>query len=137
MSGTESPKDIFALYRQNIDEFFAGVGKLLPNYHQSVTTLQQEWLQTCENAIKSMVSVQQEFASKAGIDTTVPDMMLHAIKNASDEALKIYFAQTQSALTAIDTARQAIKTFNDNAEFFANMNKNIAYWTSLFTKTRN
>ncbi len=138
MSNTESPKDIFALYQNNVDEFFAGIEKFLPNYHQSVTTLQQEWFQTCENTIKSLVSVQQEFANKAGIDTTVPTVVLQAIKNTNDEVLKIYTAQTHSALAAIDATRQHIKTFNDNAEFFANMNKNIAqYWTSLFTKTSN
>ncbi|MGI0004269.1 MAG: hypothetical protein ACREAX_03115 [Candidatus Nitrosotenuis sp.] len=137
MSGTE-PQDIFSLYKKNINEFFAGVEKFLPNYHQSVTNLQQEWLQTCENTTKSMISVQQEFASKAGINTTLPEAMLETIKSASDDVLKIYSAQAQTALAAIDVTRQNIKTFNDNAGFFADISKNIAqYWTSLFAQKRN
>jgi hypothetical protein len=135
---TEPPRDIFSLCRHNIDEFFAGLEKFLPNYHQAITNLQQEWFQTCENTIKSIVSVQQEFASKTGLDTNVPEQMVQAIKDVNDEALKIYTAQTHSTLATIDMARQNIKTFNDNTEFFAVMNKNIAqYWASLFTKARN
>ncbi len=138
MSTTESPKDVFSLYKENIDEFFSGIAKFLPNYHQSVTNLQQEWLQTCENTIKSMVSIQQEFTNRAGIDTTIPEVMLQAIKNTNDEVLKIYSVQTRYALVAIDATRQNIKTFNDGTGFYADMSKNIAqYWTSLFAQKRN
>ena len=138
MSGTESSKDIFTLYKQNIDEFFAGMVKFLPNYHQSITSLQEEWLQTCENTIKSVVSMQQEFTNRAGINTTIPEVMLQAIRNANDEILKAYSVQTHAALTAIDVTRQNIKAFNDGTGFFAGMSKNVAqYWTSLFAQMKN
>jgi hypothetical protein len=127
---------MFTLYKENVDEFFSGVEKFLPNYHQSVTSLQQEWLQTCENTIKSAISIQQEFASKAGIDTTIPEVVLQAIKNTNDEVLKIYSVQTRYTLAAIDTTRQNIKAFNDGAGFFADMNKFIAQYWAMFADKR-
>ncbi|MGQ0772469.1 MAG: hypothetical protein ACT4NT_06845 [Nitrososphaerota archaeon] len=138
MSGTESQKDIFALCQQNVDEFFTGVEKSIPNYHQSITNLQQEWLQTCENTIKSMISIQQEFANKSGANTAVPEVILTEIRNTNEEIFKAYSVQTQVTLAAIDASRENIKTFNDNAKFFADMGRNVAqYWISVFTPTKN
>jgi hypothetical protein len=138
MSSTEQPKDIFALYIQNVDKFFNGVEKTIPSYHQSITDLQQEWLQAFENNIKSVVTLQQEFANKAGINTTVPEAALKAIRDTNEEIVKSYSVQNQVFLAAIDATKQNVKTFNDNAKSFADMNKNIMrYWISAFTPTRN
>ncbi len=138
MSSTEQPKDIFALYIQNVDKFFNGVEKTIPSYHQSITDLQQEWLQAFENNIKSVVTLQQEFANKAGINTTVPEAALKAIRDTNEEVVKSYSVQNQVFLAAIDATKQNVKTFNDNAKSFADMNKNIMrYWISAFTPTRN
>ena len=138
MSSTEQPKDIFALYMQNVDKFFNGIEKTIPSYHQSITDLQQEWLQAFENNIKSIVTLQQEFANKAGINTTVPEAALKAIRDTNEEIVKSYSVQNQVFLAAIDATKQNVKTFNDNAKSFADMNKNIMrYWISAFTSTRN
>jgi hypothetical protein len=138
MSSTEQPKDIFALYIQNVDKFFNGIEKTIPSYHQSITDLQQEWLQAFENNIKSVVTLQQEFANKAGINTTVPEAALKAIRDTNEEVVKSYSVQNQVFLAAIDATKQNVKTFNDNAKSFADMNKNIMrYWISAFTPTRN
>lgn len=138
MSSTEQPKDIFALYIQNVDKFFNGIEKTIPSYHQSITDLQQEWLQAFENNIKSVVTLQQEFANKAGINTTVPEAALKAIRDTNEEVVKSYSVQNQVFLAAIDATKQNVKTFNDNTKSFADMNKNIMrYWISAFTPTRN
>lgn len=85
-----------------------------------------------------MISVQQEFVNKAGINTTVPEAALMAIRNANEEILKAYSVQTQVTLATIDASRENIKTFNDNAKFFADMGRNVAqYWISVFTPSRN
>lgn len=137
MSSTEQPKDIFALYIQNVDKFFNGIEKTIPSYHQSITDLQQEWLQAFENNIKSVMTLQQEFANKSGINTTVPEAALKAIRDTNEEIVKSYSVQNQVFLAAIDATKQNVKTFNDNAKSFADMNKNIMrYWISAFTPTR-
>ncbi|MFI5417242.1 MAG: hypothetical protein ACHQW9_04240 [Nitrososphaerales archaeon] len=137
MSSTEQPKDIFALYIQNVDKFFNGIEKTIPSYHQSITDLQQEWLQAFENNIKSVMTLQQEFANKSGINTTVPEAALKAIRDTNEEIVKSYSVQNQVFLAAIDATKQSVKTFNDNTKSFADMNKNIMrYWISAFTPTR-
>ena len=42
-------KDIFSIYQENIDKMFNGVRQSVPKYHQSITNVQQEYLQAFEN----------------------------------------------------------------------------------------
>ena len=37
------PRDIFALYKQNVDKYFENVEQAVPRYHQSITNVQQEY----------------------------------------------------------------------------------------------
>ena len=56
MSMTEKQtnvKDIYGVCQQNVDKLFNGIKQQVPSYHQSVTNVQQEYLDACENVINS------------------------------------------------------------------------------------
>ncbi len=135
---TTSNKDIFAVYQQNVDKYFNGIKQSVPRYHQSVTNVQQEYLDAIENVINSTIDLQKDFATKAGITTNVPSASLKVIRDTTEEIVKAYDVQNKVALAAIDSAQQNIKTFNENAKAFADLNKNIAQsWISTFTQRNN
>ena len=135
---TTNAKDIFAVYQQNVDKFLDAVKQSVPKYHQSVTNAQQEYVDACENVINSTITLQKEFARKAGITTNVPDAALKVIRDSTEEAVKATSVNNQVALAAIDATQQNIKTFNDNAKAFADLNKNILQsWISAFTIAKN
>ncbi len=138
MSQEQKPaKDIYAVYQQNVDKYLESVKQSVPRYHQSVTNAQQEYVEACENIANSFITLQKEFARKAGITTNVPEAALKVIKDTTEEVVKATSIQNQIALAAIDATQQNIKTFNDNAKSFADLNKNILQsWISAFT-TRN
>jgi len=134
---TKATKDIYAVYQQNVDKYLDSVKQSVPRYHQSVTNAQQEYVEACENVANSVITLQKEFASKAGITTNVPEAALKVIRDTTEEVVKATSIQNQIALAAIDATQQNIKTFNDNAKSFADLNKNILQsWISAFT-TRN
>ena len=134
---TKAAKDIYAVYQQNIDKYLSSVKQSVPRYHQSVTNAQQEYVEACENVANSCITLQKEFANKAGITTNVPEAALKVIRDTTEEVVKATSIQNQIALAAIDAAQQNIKTFNDNAKSFADLNKSILQsWISAFT-TRN
>ncbi len=134
---TKAAKDIYAVYQQNVDKFLSSVKQSVPRYHQSVTNAQQEYVEACENVANSCITLQKEFANKAGITTNVPEAALKVIRDTTEEGVKATSIQNQIALAAIDAAQQNIKTFNDNAKSFADLNKSILQsWISAFT-TRN
>ena len=131
-------KDVFSTYQENVDKLFNGVKQSVPQYHQSLTNVQQEYLQAFENVIDSTITLQQEYVKKAGIATNIPETTLKAIHDTTEEFVKAASLQNQMALTTIDATQQNIKTFNDNAKSFADLNRNILQsWISAFKPKNN
>ena len=131
-------KDIFSIYQENIDKMFNGVRQSVPKYHQSITNVQQEYLQAFENMIDSSITLQKEFVLKAGIVSDVPSASLKVIDDTTEEIVKASSIQNQVLLASIDATQQNIKTFNDNAKSFVELNKNILQsWISVFTAKNN
>ena len=132
-----NPKDIFSVYQQNVDKFFNGIRKSVPQYHQAITNVQQEFIQAYENIADSAVSLQKQYAKKAGIAANIPEATIKVIQDTTEEIVKATSIQNQVTLATIDAAQQNIKTFNDNANSFAELNRNILQsWISVFsTKT--
>jgi hypothetical protein len=131
-------KDIYAVYQQNIDKVLSSVKQSVPQYHQSVTNAQQEYLQACENVVNTSIAMQKEFARKAGITSNVPEAALKIIHDSTEELIKAASIQNQITLAAIDATQQNIKTFNDNSKAFSDLNKNIMQsWISAFTPSKN
>lgn len=135
---TRNSKDIFSVYQQNVDKLFNAIKQSVPQYHQSITNVQQEYLQAYENIVDSTITLQKEYAKKAGIATNIPEATLKVIYDTTEEFVKAASIQNQVALATIDATQQNIKTFNDNAKSFADLNRNILQsWISAFTTKNN
>ena len=135
---TRNSKDIFSVYQQNVDKLFNGVKQSVPQYHQSITNVQQEYLQAYENIVDSTITLQKEYAKKAGIATNIPETTLKVIHDTIEEFVKATSIQNQVVLATIDATQQNIKTFNDNAKSFAELNRNILQsWISAFATKNN
>ena len=131
-------KNLFSVYQENVNRMFNGVKKSVPQYHQSITNVQREYLQAFENIIDSSIILQKEFVIKSGIVSDVPTATLKVIDDTTEEFVKASSIQNQIVLATIDATQQNIKTFNDNAKSFANLNKNILQsWISAFTTKTN
>lgn len=132
-----NPKDAFSIYQENVDKVFTSIKQSVPQYHQSITNVQQEYLQAYENMVDSSITLQKEFAKKSGIAANIPETTLKVMRDTTEEFVKAASIQNQIALATIDATQQNIKTFNDTAKSFAELNKNIMQsWISAFT-TRN
>ncbi len=131
---TRNQKDAFSVYQENVDKLFNGVKQSVPQYHQSITNVQQEYLQAYENVIDSTITLQKEYVKKSGIAANIPEATLKVINDTTEEFVKATSIQNQVALATIDATQQNIKTFNDNAKSFADLNRNILQsWISAFT----
>jgi hypothetical protein len=131
---TTNPKDVFSVCQENVDKLFSGIRQSVPQYHQSITNVQQEYLQAYENVIDSTITLQKEYVKKTGIVDNNPEATLKVIHNTTEEFVKAASIQNQITLATIDATQQNIKTFNDNAKSFADLNKNILQsWISAFT----
>jgi len=135
---TPGTKDLFSVYQENVDKLFSGIRHSVPQYHQSITNVQQEYLQAYENIVDSTITIQKEYAKKAGIAANIPQAALKVIHDTTEEFVKAASIQNQITLATIDATQQNIKTFNDNAKSFADLNRNILQsWISAFATKNN
>ena len=135
---TPGAKDLFSVYQENVDKLFSGIRHSVPQYHQSITNVQQEYLQAYENIVDSTITIQKEYVKKAGIAANIPQAALKVIHDTTEEFVKAASIQNKITLATIDATQQNIKTFNDNAKSFADLNKNILQsWINAFTTKNN
>ncbi len=126
--------DAFSTYKQNVQKYFENISKITPQYFQSITHLQEECLKACEKTINASLSVQQEFAKKAGITTEIPSAANTVIVDTNKQIVQASTVYNQIVQTTIDATVQNIQTFNDNVNAFVDLNKNIIQsWTTPFT----
>ena len=130
--------DIFGISKKNIDRFFNEVEKSSPKYHQSVAKLQQDYIDAWKTVINSAISLEQEYAIKAGYKVDVPESVLRTIRDITDISLQAYAQQNKINADTTEATKQAFKTFNQNTKSFATLNREImGYIMSVFEQKLN
>ena len=121
----QEPKDIFSVCKKNVDKFFTEIEKSTPRYQQSAAKLQQDYLNAWKSVINSAISLEQEYATKAGFNVGVPEATLSAIREVTQQAIKAYEAQNKVVTDTVEATNQAFNAFNENTKSFASLNRNI------------
>jgi ribosome-associated translation inhibitor RaiA len=126
--------DVFSTVEETVQEQVKSAEKSFPNYQTSVTSLQQEYTEAFQNIVDSTIALQREFANKTGINTALPEATENAVDKTNEQINKVQDVQNKIALATIDATRQNIKTFNENAKAFADLNKGVLQsWLTAFT----
>jgi len=135
---TQTSEDIFDVYKQNVEKYFESAVDTIPQNLQSWTNIQSEWYKSCKNTISSSISLQQEFATKTGINIDIPEAARNAIIDTNKQIIKAKSIQNQIIQTSVNAIQQNIKTWNNSASAFTDLNRNILQsWISTFTQTKN
>ena len=126
--------DVFSTVEETVQEQVKYAEKSFPNYQTSDTSLQQEYTEAFQNIVDSTITLQREFANKTGINTALPEATESAVNKTNEQISKVQDVQNKVALATIDVTRQNIKTFNENAKAFADLNKSVMQsWITAFT----
>ena len=126
--------DGFSTVEDTVNEQIKSTEKAFPHFQTSVTSLQQEYTEAFKNIVDSSIALQREFADKTGINTGLPQATEDAVKKSNEQINKVQDVQNKIALATIDATRQNIKTFNENAKAFADLNKSVMQsWITAFT----
>ena len=135
---SDESKDIFGVSKKNVERFFNEIEKSSPKYQQSISKLQQNYIDAWKTVINSAISLEQEYAIKAGYKMEVPDSVLRTIRDITDVSLQAYAQQNKMTADATEATKQAFKTFNQNTKSFATLNKEImGYIMSVFEQKLN
>jgi hypothetical protein len=126
--------DVFSTVEDTVEKQINTTEKSFPNYQTSVTSLQQEYTEAYQNIVDSTIALQREFANKTGINTVLPEATENVVNKTNEQISKVQDVQNKIALATIDATRQNIKTFNENAKAFADLNKGVLQsWVTAFT----
>lgn len=132
---TESTRDIFAVYTQCFDKIQGNVERTNPQVLQAITNLQQEYLAAYGNFVHNMITTQQNYVNKIGINTSAPEATTKVVYGITDEIIKGFDVQNKTVQTTLDATKQNIKSINENAASFATLTQSIVNsWISMWNQ---
>lgn len=130
-------KDNFAAFQQSSNKYFADVENSIQRYQQATSDLQDEYIKAWKNVVNANISLQKEFANKTGFNSNLPEATQNVIENITESVIKTRSVRDQITVATIEAAKKNIKAWNDNANTFADLNRNIMQsWISAFTPKR-
>ena len=135
---TQTSEDFYDVYKQNVEKYYENVIDSIPQNLQSFTDIQSEWYKAWKTAINSAISLQQEFATKTGINTDIPEDAKNALVDTNKQIIKAKSVQNQIVQATASAIQKNIQTWNNGASAFTDLNKNILQsWISTFTQPKN
>lgn len=122
---TDEPKNIFTECKNTAENFFSEIGKSSPVYHQVATDIQKSYLEAWKNVINSSIALQQEYATKAGMNFNMPEETLRAVRDMVERTTTAYQNQNKAISDSAEASKKAFDTFSENTKIFATLNKNM------------
>ena len=125
------------------DNFIRAVdewAKIQPQYSQSISNLQLDFIQTVKNTIRNAISSQKQITG--GWNLPVPVTFLdHFAKQSNDmtnNMIRTAVINNQLTITAFDAARENLKIYNRTIDTVMDFNNDIVKaWNSFFSNQQN
>lgn len=128
--------------KQNMLRTIDEISKYQPQYAQSISNLQQEYLQATKEAVNRTFAIQKSWYGNARnpyIPATVP--YAEQFKKQSDEvtsqAFHVFGTANQLAIENLNAARENIKLYGKTWETMNEYNANLANtWSNFYTSAQ-
>ena len=117
---------------RTVDEF----AKAQPQYSQSISNLQLDYIQTTKNMIQTAFSAQKQLASTLSVPP-VPygEVFIRQSNEVTNNAIRSVGINNQLTINALDAARENLKIYNRTVDTLTDFNTNIARaWTTFFAQ---
>ena len=129
----KSQNDDFAIFDKVNQRYFSEIEHSVPHFQQTLFDLQNECYKSWKNAINANVELQKELLGKSGLNFTLPKVTETIIDNVGEEIVKYRMACIKIAIATIESGTKNMKTWNDNASTFVDINRKIIHgWPSSF-----
>lgn len=120
-------------FMRAIDE----VAKAQPQYSQSISNLQLDYIQTVKNVVYTTFAVQKQFVGETWntfpSSAVMSDQMARQTSDFTNNAIKALDINNQLTINAIDAARENLKVYNRTVDTITEYNTNIAKaWNTYY-----
>lgn len=143
MVDTKSPakdevraSDVYDTMRDNLIRTVDEFAKVQPQYSQSISNLQLDYIQTTKNMIQTSFAAQKQYASTLNVPA-VPygDLFTRQSNEMTNNAIRSVGINNQLTINALDAARENLKIYNRTVDAVTDFSTNVAKaWTTFFAQ---
>jgi hypothetical protein len=133
---TTGANEISDIVRENVIKVIDEITKAQPQYVQSISNLQLDYIQTVKNTIQTVFSVPKQLGGNLNI--TVPGIYTEQVlKQANDftsNLIRTVGTNNQLAINALDAARENVKIYSRTVDAITEFSTNaVKAWISLYS----
>ncbi len=133
---TTGASEIYDTVKENAIRVIDEIVKVQPQYTQSISNLQLDYIQTMKNTIQTVFSVPKQLVGNLNI--TVPGTFTEQFaKQANDftsNLIRTVGTNNQLTINALDAARENVKIYSRTVDAITEFNTNVVKaWTSLYS----
>jgi hypothetical protein len=141
----QDSSEMFDTYKHGVLKVTEGISKFQPQYAQSISNLQQEYLQMTKQFVDKVFAAQRNWAASSNVtstSTTIPtsiyapyaDQFRRQSNEITAQALSVFDTSNQLAINAINAARENVKLYGKAMDAVTEFNNNVAHaWSSFFS----
>ncbi|BDQ30903.1 hypothetical protein NZNM25_12730 [Nitrosopumilus zosterae] len=123
----EKQHDDFEVFDKINQRYFSEIEHSVPHFQQTLFDLQNECYKLWKNTINANVQLQKELLGKSGFNFVLPKITQKIIDNVGAEIVKYRLACIKIAITTIESGTKNVKTWNDSANTFLDLNRKIIH----------
>ena len=132
----EGTSDALDTMRDNLIRTVDEFAKAQPQYSQSISNLQLDYIQTAKNMIQTAFSAQKQFSSIWNVPSMpYGDMFTRQSNEIANNAIRSVGINNQLTINALDAVRENLKIYNRTVDTLTDFSTNIAKaYTTFFTQ---
>jgi len=150
----QDSSEIFDTYKQGVLKVTEEVSKFQPQYAQSISNLQQEYLQLTKEFVNKVFAAQRNWAGSnvtSTNNTAFPsspytpyatyapyaEQFRRQSNEITAQALSVFDTSNQLAINAINAARENVKLYGKAIDAVTEFNNNVAdAWSSFYSSAQ-
>jgi len=143
----QDSSEIFDAYKQGVLKVTEEVSKFQPQYAQSISNLQQEYIQLTKEFVNKVFAAQRNWAGSnvTSTSTTFPtsayapyaEQFRRQSNEITAQALSVFDTSNQLAINAINAGRENVKLYGKAIDAVTEFNNNVANaWSSFFASAQ-
>jgi hypothetical protein len=133
---TFGASEVYDTVRENAIKVIDEMVKVQPQYTQSISNLQLDYIQTVKNTIQTVFSVPKQLAGNSNIDLpgTFTEQFTRQANEYTGNLIRAVGTNNQLTINALDAARENVKIYSRTVDAITEFNTNVVKaWTSLYS----
>ena len=136
---TTSAPNAFDAAKDNFIRTVDEVAKVQPQYLQSISNLQLDYIQTTKNMIQTAFATQKQLTGNWNIPAAAPynEIFARQANEMTNNAIRAVGINNQLTINTLDAARENLKIYNRTVDAVTEFNTNVAKaWTAFFNQAQ-